>query len=536
MRRLLFIIGALTLYLGMAHAQRADNYPPKDKTIKITSSNLPIVWIDVDGAMILKDELITARMKIIHNGDGQLNYGDTVAHPGQHIDYEGYIGIRYRGNSSFSHSRKPYTFRPLTAPLEDGGEKKKVKILGMGKDNKWALLAPYSDRSMIHDMLGYNLARPWMEYAPHGRHCELFLDGIYYGVYVLVEMVSKGKHRLNLDDPGIEGDELTGGYIMEVDRYEPPVYISSYHPVTNDGTTITNKYVYFQYSSPDYEDMEASQINYINGRINQMETAFASNDYCNPETGYRQYIDVMNFIDYQLSEELAKNVDAYRFSTKLFKRRDSVDPRFKLVLWDLDLGYGTPYYLGAWRTDGWSYLLNDTLYAENNSIMIPFWWHKLNNDPEYTAALKARWAEYRRSNYREDRVMGLIDSMVVELTSGGAVDRNSQAWPRWGVYVWPNNYVSSSYADEIAHLKQWISDRIAWMDEQLGFDPDAHDRGDVNGDYLVNVSDAIVLINYLLSDDATDVNLSIADVNTDGNVDISDVIALINYLLNDTWD
>ena len=525
-------MSVLSLIAGVAQAQRADNYPPKDKTIKIDSTNLPIVWIDVNGAMILKDERITARMKIIHNGEGQLNYGDTVAHPGQRIDYEGYIAIRYRGNSSFSHSRKPYSFRPLDKPLEEGGEKKKVKILGMGKDNNWALLAPYSDRSMIHDMLAYNLARPWMEYAPQGRHCELFLDGIYYGVYVLTEVVSKGKHRLNLDDPGTEGDELTGGYIMEVDRYEPPVYISSYNPVNNAGAVVSNKYVYFQYNSPDYEDMEESQINYIKGRIREMENAFASSDYCNPETGYRRHIDVMNFIDYQLAQELARNVDAYRFSVKLFKRRDSVDPRFKLALWDLDLGYGTPYYSGAWRSDGWSYLLNDTLIADNNSILIPFWWYKLNNDPEYTAALKDRWAQYRRANIHEDSVMAEIDSMVTRLTAVGAVDRNSRAWPRWGIYVWPNHYVSSSYEDEINHLKQWLHERIAWMDEQLGFDP--VERGDVNGDGHVNITDVTTLINYLLSGDAEGIHLNAADCNEDGFINIGDVTALINLLLTST--
>lgn len=36
-------------------------------------------------------------MKIISNADG-VNYGDTVAHPNQTIDYEGWVGIKYRGS------------------------------------------------------------------------------------------------------------------------------------------------------------------------------------------------------------------------------------------------------------------------------------------------------------------------------------------------------------------------------------------------------------------------------------------------------
>ena len=342
MKKLLLVfVLLLVLPHGVTRAQQADNYPPDNTAVTIDSTNLPIVWIEVDGAMILRDERITARMKIIYNGEGQLNYADTVAHPGQCIDYDGYIGLRYRGNSSFTKSaRKPYSFRTLEVPLEEGGKKQKVPLLGMPKDNNWALLAPYSDQSMARDLLSRALARPWMEYTPDGRYCELYLDGIYYGVYILTEVVSDGKHRLNLDEPGDSGDDLTGGYLMEVDRNESPVLFSSFHPENNAGKPYLNRNIYYQYGSPDYEDMTEDQLNYIKIALWRMETALASEDYQNPETGYAKYIDVMSFVDFQLAQELGHNVDAYRLSTKLFKRRDSEDPRFKLALWDMDQAYG----------------------------------------------------------------------------------------------------------------------------------------------------------------------------------------------------
>jgi hypothetical protein len=43
------------------------------------------------------------------------------------------------------------------------------------------------------------------------------------------------------------------------------------------------------------------------------------------------------------------------------------------------------------------------------------------------------------------------------------------------------------------------------------------------------------LINYLLSDDASAINLQAADCDQDGNVKVGDVTALINYLLSSTW-
>ena len=60
-------------------------------------------------------------------------------------------------------------------------------------------------------------------------------------------------------------------------------------------------------------------------------------------------------------------------------------------------------------------------------------------------------------------------------------------------------------------------------------------RGDVNWDGFVTIDDVTVLINYLLTDDATGINVSNADINIDGQINITDVTVLINYLLTDCW-
>lgn len=473
MKRWRTIATAFLFLLALTACNRTlRNFPPDDASVRIDSTNLPIVWIDVQGDSIMRDERIGARMKIIHNGDGQLNYGDTVAHPGQHVDYEGYIALRHRGNSTYNNSpKKPYSIRTLDGPLRRGGSKKRVKLLGMGKDNNWALIAPYGDKSMIRDLLANELARPWMEYVPQGRLCELYLDGVYYGVHVLSEVVSKGKHRLDLTKPGTTGDALTGDYLMEVDCNDDVTLTSRYTPVTADGTPLNGYRILFQYKSPEHDNLKPAQLAYINNRINQMETALASPDYRDPVKGYRQYIDVTSFIDYQLMMELGHNVDAYRLSGKFYKRRDSVDPRFKMVMWDMNQAFGNSKIRQGWRTDTWAYQNNDVLHEEKDVYLVPFWWYRLNCDPDYTAQLQARWAEYRHSNMSDERIMATVDSLTTLLTAHGAERRNSQAWPRWGVWVWNNYYVAKSYDDEIAYLKEWLRERLAWMDEQLAIKP-----------------------------------------------------------------
>ncbi len=322
---------------------------------------------------------------------------------------------------------------------------------------------------MLRDLLAFEIARPWMEFVPEGRYCELILDGTYYGVYILSEVVSKGKNRLDLAKPKRAGDALTGDYLMEVDCNDAVTYVSKYPPITNAGTPLNDYRIQFQYKSPDYEDMNDQQRHYIEGRIDQMEAALASADFRNPVTGYRQYIDVQSFIDYQLVMEASHNIDGYRLSAKFYKRRDSVDPRFKMVVWDSDLAFGNCNIREGWRDDTWVYLSNDVMHKEGENYLMPFWWQRLNEDPEYTAALKARWAEFRGSTLREDRLMATIDSLAHVLTMCGAEQRNSQAWPRWGVQVWPNKYVATDHADEVNHIKQWLVRRLEWMDQQLDY-------------------------------------------------------------------
>ena len=469
MKRLFFITMLVLMLAGCKH--EAVNFPPDDTGVVLTSTNLPIVWVEVRGKTIDRYDRIDARMKIIDNGQGELNYADTMAHPGQRIDYQGHIALRYRGNSTYNDSpKKPYSFRTLDGPMKYAS-KQKVKILGMGRDDNWALLAPYADKSMMRDLLTYELMRPWMEFTPQSRYCELFVDGTYYGVYILSEVVSKGRHRLDLLKPRDEGEDLTGDYLLEVDCNDEVTYTSRYHPVSSTGVPYKDRHILIQYKYPNHDKLDDRQLAYIHSCINRMEAALASPGYSDPETGYRRYLDVESFIDYQIATELGHNLDGYRLSGKFYKRRDDVDGRFKMAIWDTNLAYGNCDRCDGWRTDTWVYQSNDVLYSAGEVYLVPFWWYRLNNDEAYTAQLKARWAQMRAANLSEDRVMATVDSLASVLTSHGAEARNSQAWPRWGQRVWPNYYIAKDFNDEVAYIKRWLHDRIAWMDQQLDYGP-----------------------------------------------------------------
>ena len=459
----------LFLLLAFAQSARADkydpqNYPPYIDTITIDNTNLPVVYIDTRCGdtvthAIHRDYRIAAHMKITLPPSTATVSGGSAA---ETTDYDGWIAIRYRGFTSFKYSpKKPYNFKTMKTSDPDG-EKLKTELLGMPKDNTWVLIAPYDDSSLLRDVLMFQLARPYFNYTPRCRYCELVVDGIYYGIYILAENIRKGKNRLDLDDPGTSGDELTGGYLLQVDRDDEPHFTSKYLAVDSIGNTYkANNKIYLQYKHPDYEDLLPEQDNYIQQMFNKMEDALASPDFADPETGYRQYLDPLSFIDQQLSQEFSGNADGYRLSTNIYKKRDSQDPRFKTTIWDFNVAFGNSGVANAKGTDFWRYQ-NSYLTSYSATNKVPFWWMRLMEDTAYVHQLKARWAEYRTGNYSQQYIMATIDSITTLLEKDGALIRNNIAWQMPG-----------DYYGEINRIKQWICDRIAWMDNQLEYNPTA---------------------------------------------------------------
>ena len=95
-KKLLFVFLTLIPLTSMADAYSSNNYRPNNKTVKLEETNLPIVFINTKQQVIHKDYRIAVRMKIINNADG-INYGDTLTHPDQTVDYEGWIGFKKKG-------------------------------------------------------------------------------------------------------------------------------------------------------------------------------------------------------------------------------------------------------------------------------------------------------------------------------------------------------------------------------------------------------------------------------------------------------
>ena len=138
---------------------------------------------------IVDEPKVPARMGLIDNGEGVRN---NLSDPFN--AYDGAIGIELRGSSSMFFPKKSYTVETR----DDQGKDRDVELLGLPEEEDWVLHGPYSDKSLMRNVLTYELARRLGSYASRTRFVEVVLNGGYVGVYVLMEKI---KRRAGLHDP-----------------------------------------------------------------------------------------------------------------------------------------------------------------------------------------------------------------------------------------------------------------------------------------------------------------------------------------------
>lgn len=413
------------------------------------SSDLPIVVINTNNLSILDDTRIVVDMGIIDNGEGIRN---NLTDP--YNGYEGKISIEKRGESSQMFPKRSYSLETQT----DLGENNNVSLLGMPVENDWILYAPYSDKSMMRNVLAFNLAVKMGRYASRTRYCEVVINNDYRGVYVLMEKIKRDSNRVDiakLTTLDVSGDELTGGYILRVDKIDAndyPAWLSVPQPQLPGEWSIA-----FQYYDPKGDELENVQQQYIKKFIYDFESVLSGKDFNNIVSGYAAYIGEKSFVDFMMISEVSKNVDTYIFSTYMYKEKDSNGGKLKMgPLWDYNLAFGNvDYHENSEIAPGWMY---------NDSYRM-YWFRRLMSDPNFANRFQCRWTDLRADLLSDQSIITTIDSLATELAE--AQQRNFKRWKILGNYIWPNQFVGNSFQEEIDFLKQWTLERLAWMDVNL---------------------------------------------------------------------
>jgi hypothetical protein len=424
-------------------------------------SNLPIIVINTFGVTIPDDPKITAHMGIIDNGPGMINKLDDPFN-----SYNGDMGIEVRGNSSQMFPKKSFNMETR----DSAGANLDVKLLGLPEENDWVLYAPYSDKSMLRNVLSFEMGLMMGHYCSRSVFCEVVINNDYKGVYTLMEKVKKDENRVDistLNPDEISGVELTGGYMLRVDWVDPDFVYDEDGWLSNPVPSYPGaKDIIFQYYYPEPDQMPDQQKSYIRDFVTNAEKALISSDFSNPDIGYQKYFDVQSFVDYMLLSEIPKEVDKYRFSTYLYKEKDTDGGKlFAGPAWDFDLGYGNvDYWQPGVEHTGWLYNM-----VEPNEWSIMYWWKRLMEDPYFRDYARTRFVWLRQHKLSYNNLEATTDSIIDHISE--ARERNFERWPILGQYVWPNyDWYGNTYEDEVYYFKDYLYSRLLWMEQNMAGD------------------------------------------------------------------
>ena len=422
----------------------SETYTIADQDLATFTSNLPLVILNPFGQYIHGGRKVPASARFIDTSNGRSKLTGPA-------DFDGPIDIKRRGHSTLRLPKASYTFELR----EESELKEKVSLLGFPKDSDWVLYAPYSDKTLIRDVLAYELSNQMGHYAPRTRLVEAFVNSSgdrlsrsdYVGVYVLVEKIKRGKKRVNIQElgPGDNAEpDITGGYILKRDHWEG-----------EGGGFSTSRGNHFFYVDPKDREITPEQKAWLSGYMNEFERALYGPKFSDPQRGYAAYLDVDSFLDQHWLIEMSKNIDGFRYSTFLEKDRGG---KLKLEpIWDWNLSFGNANYYEGWKPEKWY-----TPRLRESEIS---WFRRLVQDPDFSQKHIDRWGELRSGLFAPERILARIDKLALLLEESQT--RNFQRWPILGERVTPNYYSGATYQDEVKWMKNWIQQRIAWIDGQF---------------------------------------------------------------------
>ena len=386
-------------------------------------TNLPTVSIHtLDGEIPYdKEHEITSQLTIISDNGRNL-----LSEPGS---------TRERGNFSRGFPKKPWRIK---------FEKKQKVLNAPGKAKKWTLLNNYGDKTLMRNMIAFELSRRLeMPYTPYGTTVDVLLNGEYKGCYQLCDQVQIHKNRVNITEmtpQDISGVELTGGYLVEIDAYakDEASWFNS-----NKRTPVTIK-------SPEDDVIVPEQSGYIKDYFNKMESQ------------WRNYLDLSTFLRHFLVGELSGNTDTY-WSVYMYKERED-DFMHTGPVWDFDL---------AFENDSRTYPINsktDYIYRSGGSYtgnMKRFVDDIVINDNDAQKQLLDIWTEARGKGLNAENIIAFIDSTANELQA--SQDLNFKRWPILNTKVHQNPKTYGSYEAEVENVRNYIKERFTWMDDRVGY-------------------------------------------------------------------
>lgn len=249
--------------------------------------------------------------------------------------------IHGRGNTTWSLNKKPYHLT-LEYPHD---------LLGSGSSRHWILLANALDRTnlrnkIVHDAAGF----AGLSWTPSCDYADVYLNGVYNGLYLLTEQIETGSDRLKIDP-------ASGGFLFEITN----------KPSEEDTTFSTKAHRSVRLREP--KSCTESQLETIRKKVREMETMIRG---LSDNGAWPEQLDLDSFAGRFLIDEFFINLDSDMASSYYYWNPDS-GKMFAGPIWDYDLSCGST--ANIWSTQ--------SRYPDQIFAIGKFYYRLLYNTPVF---------------------------------------------------------------------------------------------------------------------------------------------------------
>lgn len=423
-----------------------------------------------------------------------------IVTPDGRIDNTEIKKIKGRGNTSWGKPKKGYSIT----------YDKDVGVAGMDPIKKYAITANYQDDSLSRNRILYDLSDAvGLPYAPDSRYVDFYVNGFYWGSYLLSEKIDSGGLLPKIKKADYLNDDNTikedFDFVVEVN---PSARDEDYW-FSSNGMKITIISPEIDPGDPGYEEVREN----IKEKFDQFYAATSSSG------DLSEAADIESLARLYLVNELGKNWDSGAASTFFTYMQDENDVYrfYGSPVWDYDNSMGnatgvlddllstgvTDYeqYTGWWCQHKGKLSSED---QESDNIIA-----RISQNPEIKSAVPAIWFEdflpalqhFAGKQYdaqietelkTRDEYFDLIqDSAKMNYTSGWLLctspwiaDHSSlnkavydESTQKMITDISVTNY-EQNFEDMFNYAADWMLSRAAWLSEQFAAAMESGNPGD----------------------------------------------------------
>ena len=383
-------------------------------------------------------------------------------------------GIKVRGNWTTTYDKKPFRIK----------FDKKQAMLGLNggaKMKSWVLLADYKDCALERNSVAFYLGQQILGsdgyYCSDFRQVEVYLNNLYWGVYLLAEQQQVNANRINVTEPD---DNYTGtdiGYFVEYDGYyQLEKYGERFSSNHGEGYSIKND-VYENENYPEYPAAGNAgrypQKKFIQNYINNLYTICSGAVKKQYKTFNSDYTALVNYrpsTSQPVQETVSKVIDIQSLVDMYIHCEIACDADigWSSFFMDVDFGAGANDNLlrfeAPWDFDSaFGFKVGDV--ADGNGIYAAPrnpWLRLFMDEDWFMNMVKDKWHEMRDAGVQEG-TLKLIRTMQTNYSD--AYNRN---FDKWGFRIsdeatWEVQSSVHNHTDAVNQLYSWVQARFKYL-------------------------------------------------------------------------